>query len=129
MAKKKVNLFKSREQKDENERLSDKSYLDDFIPEEKKIEKTTVASKEEIKTKPKREVGEEIKPEIKRATIVVLEESLAEFRNIIHTIKKSGDYEYTQKDAFARAIELLRSEVVDEYGPLLQAPPPRKGRW
>lgn len=129
MAKKKVNLFAKRKEESEKDRLSDKSYLDDFIPEvEKKIEEPIKKPAPKLETKVVEEVGEK-EAEIKRATIVVWEDDLAKFRNIIHTIKLSGDYQHTQKDAFARAIELLEAEVIAAYGPLKQAPPPRRGRW
>lgn len=123
--KKKVNLFAKHSETSEDKRLSDKPYLDDFISPVKEPTK-----KEPVADKPveEEEVGEK-QPEIKRATIVVWENDLAEFRNIIHTIKRSGNYQYTQKDAFARAIELLKKEVIQEYGPLQDAPPPRQGRW
>lgn len=125
MAKKKLNLFAQHNKKEGEERLSDKSYLDDFIPE---VEKPVEKKKTPVKPLKEAEVGEKL-GEIKRATIVVWENDLAEFRNIIHTIKRSGEYQYTQKEAFARAIELLKAEVVSQYGSLQKAPPPRQGRW
>ena len=123
--KKKVNLFANRPEEDDT-RVSDKSYLDDFIPKEES--KSVVAPKLEPKVKNVKEVGEE-EPKIKRATMVVWEEDIQTFRDIIHTIKRSGDYQYTQKDAFHQAIELLKGKVLEKYESLEEAPPPRKGRW
>ena len=122
MAKKKVNLFAKHTDSTDKTRLSDKSYLDDFIPE---IEKPVIEQKKEREPV---EVGGK-QTEIKRATIVVWKDDLADFRDMIHTIKCSGNYQYTQKDAFARAIELLKTEIIQKHGALQKAPPPKKGRW
>ena len=123
MAKKKVNLFKQRDTDSKETRLSDKSYLDNFIPEDEQPPKKQ-ENTETVLTK----VGEE-KPVVKRATFVVYEDDLNLFRDIIHTEKRSGNYEFTQKDSFARAMELLKAEALEKHGRLEKAPPPRKGRW
>jgi len=127
VAKKKVNLFAKHTKGDDEVRLSDKSYLDDYIPPVEEKKEATI--KKNIKSVVPIEKVEEKSPAIKRATIVVWDEDLTEFRNMIHTIKKSGNYQYTQKDAFARAVQLLKEEVMTKYGPLQDAPPPKKGRW
>lgn len=64
-----------------------------------------------------------------RTTMTLGEADFETFRDIMHTVKSSGHYQYAQRDAFAEAVALLKAKIEAEIGPLHQAPPKKRGRW
>ena len=55
-----------------------------------------------------------------RHTFIIRPEDLIALQKVVHTIKSTGNYTYTQKEALHDAIQLLTKRVIKQYGTLKQ---------
>ena len=111
MAKRKdINIFDRSKKLKESGRVSDMDYLDAF-------EQDDSSSKKEEK-KPEERVGSKTKKpkEWVRHTFIIKPENIEELKDIVHTIKSTGDYQYSQKQALDDAIKLLKQATEKRLG-------------
>ena len=112
MAKRKdINIFDRSKKIGGKARVSDMDYLDAF-------EKGNVSvEKEAAKTNPPRTVTKKVKPkEWVRHTFIIKPENIEELKDIVHTVKSSGEYQYSQKQALDDAIKLLKEATQKKLG-------------
>lgn len=117
-----TNIFKQSKQIQETGRLSDMDYLDNFEqldePEPKEEKKEAVESRPAAKKPTKKPP----KQKWTRTTFIVSPESLEDLKDIVHTVKSTGNYQYSQKQALHEAIKLLKAKVGKEVGKIDKAP-------
>ena len=83
----------------EPQRVSDINYLDEVVENE---------SNNEIQPQSKRF---ETEKDYVRHTFIINPNDLLQLKSIVHDIKSTGRYKYSQKEALHEAIELLRQRV------------------
>ncbi|UZS00125.1 hypothetical protein [Chondrinema litorale] len=122
MAKRKdINIFDQSRKVKETKRVSDMDYLDAFEepPVRKKEEvvepKLQESAPEETFESKKKERGKKDKEWV-RYTFIIKPENLEELKDIVHTIKSTGDYQYSQKQALDDAIKLLKAQTQKRIG-------------
>lgn len=90
----------------------DFNLFDDAKKEEAKKRQSDITYLEEIEGKEER--GEELaepKKNYVRHTFIIHPDDLNMLKEIVHTIKSTGHYTYTQKEALHEAISLLKEKV------------------
>lgn len=122
MAKKDINIFqKSKEiEANENARVSDVDYLETLKQRDKQAETPPIAPKEKSKKS----------NNTKRTTAVYEESYDSLIRDIIHTIRSSGeaktlpqgDYALKNQDFWEQAITALKEKTEKLYGEIKKAP-------
>ena len=100
MAKRRKNIFEANEK---IEKSGQADYLDDVLKEREKDESET---KELLKT-PKKTI---------RHTFVIEPEFMEDLRNIIHTVKSAGRYDFAIKEAFSEMMDLYKKKIKKDYG-------------
>ena len=115
----KQNLFKTSRKIKQTGRVSDIDPLDDLLPGDKPAEQPGPEPRILDKSPAIQEPG---KVEWVRKSNVWHPDTLKEFQDIIHTVKSSGQYGYSQKDALTDAVDLLKKKVIKEHGQILEAP-------
>jgi len=112
MAKRKdINIFDRSKKIGGKGRVSDIDYLDAFE------QGNDSAEKEEVKTSPTRIVKKKGKQkEWVRHTFIIKPENIEELKDIVHTVKSSGEYQYSQKQALDDAIKLLKEATIKKLG-------------
>lgn len=112
MAKRKdINIFDRSKKIAGKGRVSDIDYLDAFEQE------NTSAQKEAEKQRPVRTVTRKAKQkEWVRHTFIIKPENIEELKDIVHTVKSSGEYQYSQKQALDDAIKLLKEVTRKKLG-------------
>lgn len=118
MAKRKdINIFDRSKKIGGQGRVSDMDYLDAFEKE------NTTSKKEEEKPKPVRSVTKKVKEkEWVRHTFIIKPENVEELKDIVHTVKSSGEYQYSQKQALDDAIKLLKEATMKRLGNIKKHP-------
>ncbi len=114
--RKDINLFEKSREIQKTGRLSDKDYLD-------MLEENSSAPRKEPESTPESTLAPGAKKEQwVRHTFVITPENLQALRDIVHTIKSTGNYQYSQKQALDEAINLLKAKVEAEMGEIHPAP-------
>ncbi len=111
MAKRKdINIFDRSKKLKESGRVSDMDYLDAFEqkPTDREKEKTTSPNNAEPKKKKQKEWV--------RHTFIIKPENIEELKDIVHTVKSTGNYQYSQKKALDDAIKLLKEATKKKLG-------------
>jgi len=101
MAKRRDNIFETNEK---IEKSGQADYLDDVFK-----------GRGEARQERKEEASKKSKKTI-RHTFVIEPEFMDDLRNVIHTIKSEGRYDFAIKDAFAEMMELYKKKVEKDYG-------------
>lgn len=111
MAKRKdINIFDRSKKIAEKSRVSDMDYLDAF-------EQDNTSTEKEEKRAPIRPVNKKVKKkEWVRHTFIIKPENVEELKDIVHTVKSSGEYQYSQKQALDDAIKLLKEATRKKLG-------------
>lgn len=105
MAKRRKNIFETNEN---IEKSGQADYLDDVFNgrrEEKQTEKT-------VKPTSKKSI---------RHTFVIDPTFMEDLRDVVHTIKSAGQYDFAMKDAFSEMMDLYKKKVEKEYGEIKSA--------
>ncbi|WP_020531859.1 hypothetical protein [Flexithrix dorotheae] len=122
MARKNFNIFEqSKKIAEQKTKVSDIDYLDNFETEEGKESDNQIVNdskkeaslKVEKKTKAKKETK---KVAWVRQSIIADPDKMQLLKDIVHTVKSTGRYTYSQKEALSEAIELLKKKVERQYG-------------
>lgn len=123
MARKNFNIFEqSKKITEQKAKVSDIDYLDNFDEEKdgKKSDNQEVEDKKNASNN-RTEKRVKAKKEVKkvawvRQSIIADPEKMKLLKDIVHTVKSTGRYTYSQKDALSEAIELLKKKVERQYG-------------
>ncbi len=98
--KREFNLFeRGEDKKDESQRVSDISYIDEVVDENSTPEKESDAKRIESEK------------DYVRHTFIINPNDLVKLKSIVHDVKSTGRYKYSQKEALHDAISLLREKI------------------
>ncbi|MEM1137277.1 MAG: hypothetical protein AAGI07_15670 [Bacteroidota bacterium] len=114
MAKRKdINIFDKGRKVANSGRVSDMDYLDAFeenLPgrDIKKVESKPDVARSSSNVKKNKEWV--------RHTFIIKPENLEDLKDIVHTVKSTGEYQYSQKQALDDAIKLLKMKIEKTVG-------------